>query len=76
MVEQWFMMGIQKLVLLINLNQFWWLGHITLRPLSWWAQQWRSRFRLSQTVRRVEHLPLVYSNSGSTISSGRSGIRC
>ncbi len=64
MVDEWTRMGVQKLVLLINLNQFWFPGHITLRPMSWWAEQWQSRFRLSQTLRRVEHLPLVYSNSG------------
>ena len=64
MVEQWTLMGLQKLVLLINLNQFWYPGHITLRPIPWWAEQWRFRFRLSQTLRRVEHLPLVYSNNG------------
>ncbi len=64
MVEEWTRLGLRKLVLLINLNQFWYPGHITLRPLTWWAEQWKSRFRLSQTLRRVEHLPLVYSNSG------------
>ena len=64
MVDEWSRMRFQKLVLLINLNQFWFPGHITLRPLSWWADQWKSRFRLSQTLRKAEHLPLVYSNSG------------
>ena len=64
MVDEWTRMGLRKLILLINLNQFWYPGHITLRPLSWWAEQWKSRFSLSQTLRRAEHLPLVYSNSG------------
>ncbi len=64
MVEEWTRMGFQKLVLLINLNQFWYPGHITLRPISWWGEQWKTRFRLSQTLRKAEHLPQVYSNSG------------
>ena len=64
MVEEWTRLGIQKLVLLINLNQFWFPGHITLRPLSWWGEQWKSCFKLSQTLRRAEHLPDVYSNNG------------
>jgi hypothetical protein len=40
MIEEWLRLGIRQLVLLINLNQFWFPGHITLRPLWWWADQW------------------------------------
>ena len=65
MVEEWTRMGLQRLVLLINLNEFWFPGHITLRPLSWWAEQWKSSFSLSQILRKSEDLPSIYSNSGS-----------
>jgi len=51
-------------VLLINLNQFWFPGHITMRPLEWWADQWKSFFRLSSVTSRVESLPMIYSNAG------------
>ena len=64
MVEEWTRMGFGKLVFLINLNQFWFPGHITLRPLSWWGEQWKSCFRLSRTLRRNESLPKIYSNNG------------
>jgi hypothetical protein len=64
MVEEWRRMDFQKLVLLINLNQFWFPGHITLRPLEWWAEQWKDLFRLARVENRFEDLPLVYSNAG------------
>jgi SAM-dependent methyltransferase len=64
MVEEWRRMDFKKLVLLINLNQFWYPGHITLRPLEWWADQWKPLFRLSRVESRFENLPPVYSNAG------------
>lgn len=64
MVAEWNRLHLDKLVLLINLNQFWFPGHTTLRPLSWWVEQWKADFRLSQALRRLEHLPSIYSNSG------------
>src|SRR5207302_4412866 len=39
-IEEWCRLGIIKLVLLINLNQFWFPGHVTMRPLSWWGDHW------------------------------------
>ena len=64
MIEEWLRLDVRQLVLLINLNQFWYPGHVTLRPLDWWADQWKEQYRLVRTVRRLESLPLVYSNSG------------
>jgi Methyltransferase domain len=64
MVEQWLRLGVRQLVLLINLNQFWYPGHITLRPLWWWAEQWKEHFQHTSTVSRFPHLPTVYSNAG------------
>jgi hypothetical protein len=62
--SEWARMGFRKLVLLINLNQFWFPGHITLRPISWWEAQWKPRFDLSRVAGRFEDLPTVYSNNG------------
>jgi hypothetical protein len=64
MIEQWMLLGVRRLVLLINLNQFWFPGHITLRPLSWWAEQWKTQFKLVRTVAQFSHLAAVYSNTG------------
>ncbi len=63
-IGEWQRMGFGKLVLLINLNQFWFPGHITLRPLDWWASQWKDHFTLARTVGRVGRLPRTYSNDG------------
>jgi hypothetical protein len=63
-VAEWQRLGFRKLVLLINLNQFWFPGHITLRPLDWWARQWRDQFKLVRTVGRIDRLPRTYSNDG------------
>jgi len=64
MVDQWMALGVRKLILLINLNQFWFPGHITLRPLGWWEKQWQSRFRLVSASSRFASQPMVYSNGG------------
>jgi hypothetical protein len=64
MVEEWRRLDLRKLILLINLNQFWFPGHITMRPLEWWGEQWAAVFRLARVETRFEHLPLVYSNAG------------
>jgi hypothetical protein len=64
MVAEWRRMNFKKLILLINLNQFWFPGHITLRPIEWWGEQWKDQFRLSRIESRFENLPLVYSNGG------------
>jgi hypothetical protein len=64
MIEEWLRMDFKKLVLLINLNQFWFPGHITLRPLDWWANRWKSHFRMVSATARFDDLPAVYSNSG------------
>ena len=64
MVAEWRRLDLKKLILLINLNQFWFPGHITLRPLEWWAEQWKPLFRLARVESRFEDLPLVYSNAG------------
>lgn len=64
MVQEWLRLDVRRLILLINLNEFWFPGHITLRPLDWWADQWKEQYRLVRTVGRLENLPLVYSNSG------------
>ncbi len=64
MIREWQRLGFRKLVLLINLNQCWYPGHITLRPLDWWARQWNDQFQLARTVSRIERLPRIYSNNG------------
>jgi hypothetical protein len=64
MIDQWSSLGVRKLILLINLNQFWFPGHITLRPPWWWEKQWQSKFRHVSTTARFPHLPTVYSNAG------------
>lgn len=63
-VSEWTRLGVARLVLLINLNQFWFPGHITLRPLSWWEDQFAPAFSLSRVESRFDDLPAVYSNSG------------
>jgi hypothetical protein len=62
MVGEWLKLGVSKLVLLINLNQFWFPGHITLRPLWWWADRFQPHFKHVCTTRQFPHLPTVYSN--------------
>jgi hypothetical protein len=64
MVAEWRRLDVTKLVLLVNLNQFWYPGHITLRPIDWWAEQWKNAFRLTRVESRFEDLPTVYSNAG------------
>ncbi len=64
MVDQWVQLRVQKLILLINLNQFWFPGHITMRPLWWWADQWKAHFHHVTTIRNFPHLPALYSNTG------------
>jgi len=64
MVDQWIALGVRRLILLINLNQFWFPGHVTLRPLWWWQKQWQSQFRLVSTSSRFASQPVVYSNGG------------
>ena len=64
MVDEWIALGVQKLILLINLNQFWFPGHITLRPLWWWEKQWQGQFRHVSTTARFPQYPVVYSNAG------------
>lgn len=63
MVDQWLALDIRKLVLLINLNQFWYPGHITLRPLWWWGERWGQHFRNLVVKSRFPQLPAVYSNA-------------
>jgi hypothetical protein len=65
MVKEWRRIGVRQLVLLINLNQFWFPGHITLRPLSWWSSCFQPHFRLDATVSRFPHLDATYSNIGA-----------
>lgn len=64
MVIEWNRLKIQQLILLINLNDAGFPGHITLRPLEWWAEQWKDHYRLTHTIRRFPDLPNVYSNDG------------
>jgi len=64
MVAEFARMGFRRLLFLINLNQFWFPGHITLRPLTWWSDQWAAHFRHVKTVQQFPHLPPVYSNDG------------
>lgn len=64
MIGQWMQPGVQKLILLINLNQFWFPGHITMRPLWWWANQWKPHFHHVTSIRNFPHLPTLYSNTG------------
>jgi|SRR6185295_19151048 len=64
MIEEWKSLGVRKLILLINLNQFWFPGHITLRPLWWWEKQWQTHFSLVSTTSNFPKLPAVYSNNG------------
>ena len=73
LVEQWNRLGLEKLVLLINLNQFWFPGHITMRPISWWGEQWKDHFRLSQTVRGWNTCLPSTVTAVSITSSGLSG---
>jgi len=63
-VNEWVRLGIRKLILLINLNQFWFPGHVTLRPLSWWMEQWKDRFRDVETIKNFPEFPTLYSNTG------------
>jgi hypothetical protein len=65
MVDEWLRLGLRKLVLLINLNQFWFPGHVTMRPLLWWAEQWMGHFQHAGTYRQFPHLSAVYSNTGA-----------
>jgi hypothetical protein len=65
MVDEWLRLGLRKLVLLINLNQFWFPGHVTLRPLWWWAEQWKPHFHHAGTYRQFPNLPALYSNTGA-----------
>jgi hypothetical protein len=65
MVEEWTRIGVKKLVLLINMNQAWFPGHVSLRPVTWWASQWKSCFTLSQTVRKDDSLGQTFSNTSS-----------
>jgi hypothetical protein len=64
MVSEWRRLAVTKLVLLINLNQFWYPGHVTLRPLSWWAERFAPHFDLTAASRQFPNLPEVYSNTG------------
>ncbi len=64
-IAEWSRLAVRKLVLLINLNQFWFPGHVTMRPLSWWEDQWKLRFRHAITKRQFPHLAAVYSNTGA-----------
>ena len=65
MIQEWVRLGFRKLVLLINLNQFWFPGHITMRPLWWWADQWKTHFQHVSTTSQFPNLPAVYSNTGA-----------
>jgi hypothetical protein len=64
MIDEWLALRVRRVVLLINLNQFWFPGHITLRPLWWWGKQWQSQFRLVSTSSSFPSQPVVYSNGG------------
>jgi len=64
MIDEWLRIGVQRLILLINLNQFWYPGHVTLRPLDWWINRFKPHFKHVTTLSRFEHLPIVYSNAG------------
>lgn len=64
MIDEWLRIGVRRLVLLINLNQFWFPGHITLRPLDWWAGRFKAHFKLISATRQFPSLPMVYSNAG------------
>jgi len=65
MIQEWVRLGFRQLVLLINLNQFWFPGHITMRPLWWWADQCKAHFQHVSTTAQFPNLPVVYSNTGA-----------
>jgi hypothetical protein len=54
MVEEWIRLGIQKLALMINLNQSNFEGHVTLRPPSWWQAQWQEHFVIKEFFQRPQ----------------------
>lgn len=64
MIAEWVRLKIKKLVLLINLNECEFPGHITLRPMDWWLQRFSSQFRHVKTVKNFPELPNLYSNDG------------
>ncbi|MBX7149497.1 class I SAM-dependent methyltransferase [bacterium] len=62
MVEEWLRLDIKKLVLLINLNDWFYEGHITMRPLPWWLSQWSAHFKHVQTFKNFPQFEPLYSN--------------
>lgn len=45
MIDEFARLGVRRVIALIALSEFQYLGHITLRPLHWWDQQFGRRFR-------------------------------
>ncbi len=62
MVQEWIRLDLRSLVLLINLNDCSFPGHITLRPIEWWAEKFKPHFLLEKTISHFEDLPAVYGN--------------
>ncbi|MCR9246836.1 MAG: class I SAM-dependent methyltransferase [bacterium] len=48
MIDDFARLGVRRVVALIALCEFQYLGHITLRPLHWWDQVFGSRYRRCQ----------------------------
>ncbi len=63
-VQECLRLQVSRLVLLINLAHFSFPGHITLRPLHWWEQQFAPHFRRVHTQAHFPQFPAVYSNNG------------
>ena len=57
-------MNFDTLVLLINLNDASFLGHITMRPLSWWEDKLSTHFELTHVQSEFDSFPRCYSNDG------------
>ena len=73
MIEEWLRLDVRQLVLLINLKQFWYPGHVTLRPLDWWATSGRNSTGWSALSTDSKACPWSTATAGSTTSSGRYG---
>ena len=57
-------MQFETLVLLINLNDASFLGHITMRPLTWWRETFSKYFELVHVQAEFEDFPRCYGNDG------------
>ncbi len=64
MVMEWIRLDFIQLILLTNLNDPRFKGHITLRSIDWWASQWAKFYKLIHVQSHFPGFPNCYSNSG------------